>query len=71
MPRCSAAGHLTLNEKEIDALNKTVMAYPDIAEVHALNQEPMYIKYWLETLDDYLKITRRYILTTKGRVTHK
>ncbi len=37
MPRCSAAGHLTLNEKEIDALNKTVMAYPDIAEVHALN----------------------------------
>ena len=26
-----------LSEKEIDALNKTVMAYPDIAEVHALN----------------------------------
>ena len=46
-------------------------AYLDIAEVHALNQEPMYMKDWLETIDDYLKMTRRDILTTKGRVTHK
>ena len=60
-----------LGEKEIDALNKIVMAYLDIAEVHALNQEPMYMKDWLETIDDYLKMTRRDILTTKGRVTHK
>ena len=59
-----------LSEKEIDALNKIVMAYLDIAEVHALNQEPMYMKDWLETIDDYLKMTRRDILTTKGRVTH-
>ncbi len=28
-------------------------------------------KDWLETIDDYLKMTRRDILTTKGRVTHK
>lgn len=59
-----------LNEKEIDALNKIVTAYLDIAEVHILNQEPMYMKDWLETIDDYLKMTRRDILTTKGRVTH-
>ena len=59
-----------LSEKEIDALNKIVTAYLDIAEVHALNQEPMYMKDWLETIDDYLKMTRRDILTTKGRVTH-
>ena len=44
-----------LSEKEIDALNKIVTAYLDIAEVHALNQEPMYMKDWLETIDDYLK----------------
>ena len=31
-----------LDEKELDALNKIVTAYLDIAEVHALNQEPMY-----------------------------
>ena len=60
-----------LNEKEIDALNKIVTAYLDIAEVHALNQEPMYMKDWLETIDDYLKMTRRDILTTKGKITHK
>lgn len=60
-----------LNEKEIDALNKIVTAYLDIAEVHALNQEPMYMKDWLETIDDYLKMTRRDILTTKGMATHK
>lgn len=60
-----------LNKQELDALNKIVAAYLDIAEVHALNQEPMYMKEWLETIDDYLKMTRRDILTSKGRVTHK
>lgn len=43
-----------LNHKEIDALNKIVTAYLDIAEVHALNKEQMYMKDWLETIDDYL-----------------
>ena len=60
-----------LNEKEIDALNKIVAAYLDIAEVQALNHEPMYMKDWLETIDDYLRMTRRDILDTKGKVTHK
>ena len=60
-----------LSREEIDALNKIVTAYLDIAEVRALNQEPMYMKDWLETIDDYLKMTRRDILTTKGKVTHQ
>jgi len=60
-----------LNSEEIDALNKIVSAYLDIAEVRALAQEPMYMKDWLETIDDYLKMTRRDILVTKGKVTHK
>ena len=60
-----------LDEKELDALNKIVTAYLDIAEVHALNQEPMYMKDWLETIDEYLRMTRRDILTTKGKVTHQ
>ena len=55
----------------MDALNKIVTAYLDIAEVHALNQEPMYMKDWLETIDDYLKMTRRDILTTSDHVSHK
>ena len=60
-----------LTQTELDALNKIVSAYLDIAEVRALAHEPMYMKDWLETIDDYLKMTRRDILTTKGSVTHK
>ena len=60
-----------LTQTELDALNKIVSAYLDIAEVRALAHEPMYMKDWLETIDDYLKMTRRDILKTKGRVTHK
>ena len=60
-----------LSQQELDALNKIVSAYLDIAEVRALDHEPMYMKDWLETIDDYLKMTRRDILTTKGRITHK
>ncbi len=60
-----------LTQTELDALNKIVSAYLDIAEVRALTHEPMYMKDWLETIDDYLKMTRRDILTTKGRITHK
>lgn len=60
-----------LSESELDALNKIVTAYLDIAEVHALNHEPMYMKDWMRTIDDYLKMTRRDILTTTGRVSHK
>lgn len=60
-----------LTEQELDVLNKIVTAYLDIAEVHALNQEPMYMKDWLETIDDYLKMTRRDILTSSGHISHK
>lgn len=60
-----------LSKQELDALNKIVSAYLDIAEVRALDHEPMYMKDWLETIDDYLKMTRRDILLTKGRITHK
>lgn len=52
-----------LSQHELDALNKIVSAYLDIAEVRALDHKPMYMKDWLETIDDYLKMTRR--------VTHK
>ena len=60
-----------LSEKELAALNKIVTAYLDIAEVRALDHEPMYMKDWLETIDDYLKMTRREILSTAGRISHE
>ena len=60
-----------LTEKELDALNKIVSAYLDIAEVRALSHEPMYMNDWLETINDYLRMTRRDVLSEKGRVTHE
>ncbi len=36
-----------------------------------MNREPMYMKDWIETIDDYLKMTRRDILTHKGKVSHR
>lgn len=60
-----------LSQPELDALNKIVTAYLDIAEVRALNHEPMYMKDWLETIDDYLEMTRREILTTSGHVSNQ
>jgi len=60
-----------LSKDEIDALNKIVSAYLDVAEVRAMNHEPMYMKDWLETIDDYLKLTRKDILTTAGHISHK
>lgn len=29
------------------------------------------MKDWLETIDDYLKMTRRDILTSSGHISHK
>lgn len=60
-----------LSKEEISILERIVSAYLDIAELRALNQEPMYMKDWIETIDDYLKMTRRDILTHKGTVSHK
>ncbi len=56
-----------MNDQELDALNKIVTAYLDIAEVQALNHEPMYMKDWLKTIDDYLKMTRRSRLLKEFR----
>lgn len=60
-----------LSREELEILDRLVSAYLDIAELRAINREPMYMKDWLETIDDYLKMTRRDILTHKGKVSHR
>ena len=50
-----------LTEQELDALNKIVTAYLDIAEVHALNKEPMYIKDFIESIGVLEHITDKHI----------
>lgn len=63
--------YYNLSREELEILDRLVSAYLDIAELRAMNREPMYMKDWLETIDDYLKMTRRDILTHKGKVSHR
>ena len=60
-----------LNEDELNVLNRMVTAYLEIAELQAMNQVPMYMKDWIERIDDFLKMTGKDILTNAGVVSHK
>lgn len=59
-----------LNEKEIDMLNRIVSMYLDFAELQALNRKPMYMRDWIEKLDDFLKLSGRDILKHAGKISH-
>ena len=59
-----------LDEEELNILNRMVMAYLEIAEIQALNQTPMYMKDWIDRLDDFLKMTGRDILNHAGKISH-
>ncbi len=60
-----------LAENELDILNRIVTAYLELAEIQALNQEPMYMKDWIEQLDTFLKMTRKEILNHAGKISHE
>ncbi len=60
-----------LDEDELNILNRMVMAYLEIAELQALNQTPMYMKDWIDRLDDFLKMTGKDILTNTGTISHE
>ena len=60
-----------LNEKELNILNRMVTAYLEVAELQALNQTPMYMKDWVERLNDFLKMTGKEILQHAGAISHQ
>jgi len=60
-----------LNEEELNFLNRMVTAYLELAELQALNRKPMYMKDWIERLDDFLKMTGNEILQHAGAVSHQ
>ncbi len=60
-----------LAENELSILNRIVSAYLELAELQALNQQPMYMKDWIEQLDAFLKMTRKDILNNAGTISHK
>lgn len=59
-----------LDEKELNILNRMVTAYLEVAEIQAMNQEPMYMKDWCERLDGFLKMTGKNILENAGSISH-
>ena len=60
-----------LNEKELDILNRMVTAYLELAELQALNRKPMYMKDWINRLDDFINMTGNEILTHSGTISHQ
>ncbi|MFL0162520.1 virulence RhuM family protein [Aquirufa salirivi] len=60
-----------LKEDELNVLNRMVTAYLELAELQALNRNPMYMKDWVERLDDFVRMTGNNILQNAGTVSHQ
>jgi hypothetical protein len=60
-----------LNEQELEMLNRMVSAYLDLAEIQALNQKPMYMRDWIEKLDEFIKLSGNNILDHLGSISHQ
>ncbi len=57
-----------LNTDELDTLNRIVTLYLDFAELQAQSHHPMYMKDWIEKLDDFLKLSGKALLNHAGTV---
>jgi hypothetical protein len=60
-----------LSPEELNALNRIVVAYLELAEVQALNRQPMYMRDWIGKLDDFLRLSGRDILKHSGKISHE
>ena len=60
-----------LNAEEIDTLNRIVNLYIDYAELRAKDHKPMYMRDWIQKLDDFLRLSDREILTHAGSISAK
>lgn len=60
-----------LDEKELSVLNRMVSAFFDLAELHAMNHEPMYMRDWLPQVDDFAERYGKGILQSAGTVSRQ
>ena len=60
-----------LNEDEIDTLNRIVNLYIDYAELRAKDHKPMYMRDWIQKLDDFLRLSDKELLTHAGTISAK
>ncbi len=70
MPRRSDAeiAKNYLSENELDTLNRIVSLYLDFAELQAKSHTPMYMKDWIQKLDDFLKLSGKALLNHAGKI---
>ena len=54
--------------EELDTLNRIVSLYLDFAELQAQSHKPMYMKDWIQKLDDFLKLSGKELLTHAGTI---
>jgi hypothetical protein len=60
-----------LNEKELFALRRIVNSFFDLAELHAMEHKPMYMKDWVALLDKHIAHFDREVLTSAGTVSEQ
>ena len=60
-----------LNEQELNILNRIVTAYFEVAELQALNRQPMYMIDWIDRLNTFLTMTGNEILQHLGTISHE
>lgn len=57
-----------LSSDELDTLNRIVSLYLDFAELQAKSHKPMYMKDWIQKLDDFLKLSGKELLSHPGKI---
>jgi hypothetical protein len=60
-----------LDETELQTLDRMVSAFFDLAELHAMQHVPMYMKEWIAELDLFAERYGKGILPDAGTVSHK
>ena len=57
-----------LSPDELDTLNRIVSLYLDFAELQAKSHKPMYMKDWIQKLDEFLSLSGKDLLPHAGTV---
>jgi len=60
-----------LSEDELSTLNRMVSAFFDLAELRAMQRQPMYMRDWVVELDDFAQRYGKGVLVNAGSVSHQ
>lgn len=59
-----------LTPEELSVLNRLVSAFFDLAELKAINHEPMHMKDWLIEVDKFASTYGKGVLDSPGKISH-